>query len=97
MEKKKVFDYIYKKRDKYIEKSKGENIDILGYSMDVAYWNFHIEKKNIFPLKEIQFEDASFYAPGNSDAYLTTLFGDYMKLPPENERIPHNLELIIKE
>lgn len=97
MEKKMVFDYIYKKRDEYIQKSQGENTEILGYSMEVAYWNFHIEKKNIFPLKEIQFEDASFYAPGNYDAYLTKLFGDYMELPPENERIPHNLELIIKE
>ncbi|MBU3220701.1 LicD family protein [Clostridium algidicarnis] len=97
MEKKKVFDYIYKKRDKYIEKSKGTDTDIIGYSMEVAYWNFYIEKKNIFPLTEIQFEDGIFYAPGNYDAYLTKLFGNYMELPPENERIPHNLELIIKE
>lgn len=36
-----------------------------------------------------QFEDTCFYGPQDYDSYLTSLYGDYMKLPPENERHIH--------
>ena len=38
-------------------------------------------KKDLFPLKTINFEGRSFPAPANVDAYLTKLYGNYMKLP----------------
>jgi lipopolysaccharide cholinephosphotransferase len=34
----------------------------------------------------IQFEEGMFFAPSNSDALLKKIFGDYMKLPPEEKR-----------
>ena len=40
-------------------------------------------RKDIFPLIEIEFEGHSFYAPHNYDAYLTKMFGNYMKLPSQ--------------
>lgn len=43
----------------------------------------------IFPLTEICFEGEKFKAPANEDQYLRDLFGDYMKLPPENQRSGH--------
>lgn len=43
----------------------------------------------IFPLGEIQFEDATFMAPADPDAYLTDLYRDYMQLPPEDKRGGH--------
>ena len=36
-----------------------------------------------------KFEDTEFYGVENYDAYLSHLFGDYMTLPPENERHFH--------
>ena len=33
------------------------------------------------------FEDAQLYGPENYDAYLKNIYGDYMKLPPEEKRI----------
>ena len=36
-----------------------------------------------------KFEDTEFYGVENYDAYLSHLYGDYMTLPPENERIIH--------
>ena len=36
---------------------------------------------DIFPLKEIDFEGGTFYAPHNTHRYLTRMFGNYMKLP----------------
>lgn len=38
-----------------------------------------------------KFEDAFFYIPENYDDYLTKQYGDYMVLPPENERIPKHI------
>jgi lipopolysaccharide cholinephosphotransferase len=37
-----------------------------------------------------EFEDAKFFGPENADAYLKSLYGDYMKLPPLNKRISHH-------
>lgn len=46
-------------------------------------------KATIFPLSEINFEGERFKAPANADQYLRDLFGDYMKLPPEDQRGGH--------
>lgn len=43
----------------------------------------------LFPLKELKFEDDYFKAPNQIEKYLTEFFGNYMELPPENERIGH--------
>ena len=39
----------------------------------------------VFPLKEIQFEGKTFLGPANPDAYLTSIYGDYMKIPPKEK------------
>ena len=39
---------------------------------------------------EVDFEGYRFKAPSDYDAVLRQLYGDYMKLPPENERITHH-------
>lgn len=38
------------------------------------------------------FEGYKFYGMKNADEYLRLVFGDYMKLPPEEKRIPHHIE-----
>ena len=43
-------------------------------------------KEHIFPLTEIEYEGYRFYAPGNFDAHLKRIYGDYMKIPPEGKR-----------
>lgn len=37
-----------------------------------------------------KFEDTEFYIPEKYEERLTQLFGDYMKLPPENKRFGHH-------
>lgn len=44
---------------------------------------FHVEE--IFPLSEIEFEGVKFPAPGNVDAYLTRIYGDWRKLPSDDQ------------
>lgn len=43
-------------------------------------------------LVELPFEGHNFYAMKAWDKNLSGIFGDYMQLPPENERITHELE-----
>ncbi len=45
----------------------------------------------------LDFEGHKFWAPKEYDKILTQYFGDYMKLPPENERISHKIEAYWKE
>ena len=45
-------------------------------------WNPSPRKpKEIFPLKEIEFEGHTFWGPANPDAYLTYMYGNYNELP----------------
>ncbi len=46
----------------------------------------NIEKKDIFPLNEVGFENLTFPAPYNYDKYLEEIYGDYMTLLPLEQR-----------
>lgn len=46
---------------------------------------------------KVEFEGHKFWAPGCWDLYLRSLYGDYMKLPPEEKRITHNIVAYVKE
>ena len=55
---------------------------------DSGNGNRHLVK-TIFPLSEIEFEGEKFKSPADEDQYLKDLFGDYMQLPPEDQRGGH--------
>lgn len=53
-----------------------------------------IEKKKMIEYCNVEFEGCVFKTMGCWQEYLTGIYGDYMKLPPENKRIcPHNLKI----
>ena len=53
-----------------------------------------LEDSELFPLQRIPFEDGSFFAPANPDRYLSLMYGDYMRLPPESCREGHASEIL---
>jgi len=55
----------------------------------------NFSKDDIFPLIEVEFEGYSFPAPKNYDLYLRQIFGDYMKLPPQDKRKIHAAKIEI--
>lgn len=46
------------------------------------------------PAKKVKFEDVYANIPNNQEATLGQIFGDYMQLPPEEERVAHVLNII---
>lgn len=49
----------------------------------------YAEHETLYPLKEYKFEDIVVTGPNDMDTYLKSHYGDYMKLPPEEERLGH--------
>ncbi|MDR1645963.1 MAG: LicD family protein [Tannerellaceae bacterium] len=76
--------------EKKIQRNKclGEDCHV-GHGFDTL-WKRYFKYDDIYPLIEIDFEGASFYAPHSLDVYLRTLYGaDYMTPPPEAKRRRH--------
>lgn len=58
------------------------------------YWNV-VDKRKYHPLQKIEFEGRKINFPANIGEMLEYMYGDYMKLPPEDKRkthYPHRLE-----
>ncbi len=46
-------------------------------------------KEDVWPLTRMKFEDCMLSVPGNTDAYLTRLYGDWRAIPPEDKIQTH--------
>ncbi len=67
----------------------------------IIAWNWTIQpiRKEQFQDYEIlSFEDCEIKVPKDYDTVLRAIYGDYMKLPPESERVPyHNYSIYKRE
>lgn len=83
--------------DNYCQKIKFEESDYVGG----ISWGYgpqeRMPKKEWLERVKVEFEGHEFWAPGCWDLYLRNLYGDYMKLPPEEKRITHNMVVYVKE
>lgn len=55
------------------------------YAHGSGFYDEPFYMKNIFPLTTIEFEGMTFPAPGDTDAHLTAMYGDWRKLPTEEQ------------
>lgn len=81
--------FIVSKREKYA--GKYENADTKRL---IIYNEFKpsvtlIDKEDIYPLQKHKFEDIEVMIPKNYDKVLRNQYGNYMELPPEEERTGH--------
>ena len=54
-------------------------------------------KDEAFPLIDVPFEGKMYPGVACYDAYLTGIYGDYRKLPPEEQRISHHIQVYVKQ
>lgn len=66
------------------------------YTLGMGWARSTFFKRDIFPLKTIEFEGEMFPAPKDVDAYLRNVYGDWRKLPDEESirRSIHSTEYI---
>lgn len=77
----------------HLVKWNDQNSEYMGYGLD-TYWSQYIYKKSdYFDLVKLDFEGYEFYGPKNYHAILTQLYGDYMTLPKEEDRMWHAKEI----
>ncbi len=72
---------------------------LVNYAMNDNYTHKdrgYFSYSDIFPLNYVRFEGNQFPAPNKLDRYLKHLYGDYMKLPPLQDRRPSHNNTIYK-
>lgn len=55
------------------------------YELGSGFYRSAFYKEDIFPLKRMNFEGLELPVPGDTDAYLTKIYGDWRKLPSEEQ------------
>ena len=53
------------------------------------YFGETFRRSDLFPCKEVPFEDAVGKVPANADVYLKAMYGNYMAIPPVDKREVH--------
>jgi len=63
---------------------------VVSYSYKMnSYKYLWFSKEEMYPSVDIVFEGHTYEIMNNWNQYLTTMYGDYMKLPPEDKRVWH--------
>lgn len=93
-----ILPIIFKLREKEIQKyndietSHVADLTFMYHRNYDRYKNTQVLRSNVEDLVEMKFEDALFSVPREFDRILSDYYGDYMILPPEEDRKVHKLE-----
>ena len=81
---------LYKKVKKLTQKYNNKKTNYYA-SYAGVYLGREVYPKSFFEkTTELYFENKKYMAPANYDAYLTQVYGDYMTIPPEEDRVGHH-------
>ena len=93
-------DTVFKKLGRYTEKSSKRTDNKVRLLMFKSFGKLYrksplkerygLPKKWLLERAEYEFEGKRFFGTKDYDGFLTWLYGDYMQLPPEDERDPHS-------
>ena len=85
---------IYKKFVNYSVKANHEKVSEYTSYQCIEIDECRIDINDVLPCNEVPFEDIKVNIPKNYDYILRKIYGDYMKLPPKEERINHAADII---
>lgn len=90
----KLFDEFTAEYVRQLANTPGEKaIDPVGYTSALPDFVF-LEESSVLPLKKYKFCGRAYWGPNDSDALLGHMFGDYMALPPYENRLSHYDEVM---
>ncbi|MCQ2596876.1 MAG: LicD family protein [Treponema sp.] len=84
-------EFLSLKRDKLCSKFEDYKSDFLITKYGGNFYKNQNSYESFSNLEKHKFEDSEFYIPKMYDKVLTNLYGDYMKLPPEEKRVNHGI------
>ncbi|CDZ24935.1 LICD protein family superfamily protein [[Clostridium] cellulosi] len=87
----------YTKLDNAYKKYPYETADVVGNLCGVYKMHELVPKSYFEPFKTLEFEGMTVFVPNEYDKYLKHIYGDYMKLPPEDKREQHFAKIIYRE
>lgn len=92
--------FVYKRLSKMAEKSRNDSPNKVRCLLFPATGKLYVKnslktrygmpKSWFLDVEEYEFEGRRFFSTADYDAALTYIYGDYMKLPPEDKRDPHS-------
>lgn len=68
-----------------LKEPRTDSLDVVAF---VAFFDYQ-KYSTIFPLKRYEFEGLTFWGPNDSHDFLSVAYGEYMKPPPYDKRLPH--------
>lgn len=84
-----LFRFFRKVSKKIMTRWNAENSENICSLFGVAGYEQEIMPRDyLIPLKSVPFETGEFFMPGKPHEYLKRLYGNYMELPPEEQRHP---------
>ena len=72
------------------------NYDDCKYSLDLVWGTKPFNKIILSDFIDAKFENCYFKIPRNYDLYLKSVYGDYLKLPPKEKQISHDVVAYFK-
>ena len=85
------FRFFLDATDRLSQKYPYDGSPYVGYLADYGSRTNHYPKEFFGEACMVEFEGRTYRAPRNYDAVLTSLYGNYMQLPPEDRRLPHRM------
>ena len=76
--------------DKYIQEQNNRGLNKIFESCDSLKAKKYIDKSDFESFVELEFEGGYYKAMAGYDDYLRCIYGDYMELPPEENRVSHH-------
>ena len=91
----KPYDYFYNKYFSLLKRNPFRSSTLTGYVWCLQVRSLTFPTAFFAQTKEVKFEYTTVPCPIEADKYLTMQFGDYMKLPPQNEQVSNHDGIII--
>ena len=85
---------IRNKYDRFLKKNSREHCDLIGDITGRYGFREFVPRGYFGTPKKLPFEDLELAAPARYDDYLRHIYGDYMKLPPEEDRVSDHLMIV---